>query len=267
MLAAGVSALLSALLTHEQLHAWGWRAAFAVGLLIGPVGLHIRRRIDETAEFKGLGAAQKPKSPLRAVLVHNRRDLLLGGGVVAAATAFNYVHKVYMPTYAVRQLHLAATWSFVGAVLTGAIETLAAPVVGALSDRVGRLRTMFGALLLVGTTTWPLFVLLNRFPTVATLLAVQTAVGLLITASVTPVPALLADIFPTGIRGTGLALSYNFSVTLFGGFAPLIVTWLILATRNNLAPSFYVMATATLSIAAVIALGRRRLAARAEAVS
>ncbi|VVE04036.1 MFS transporter [Pandoraea soli] len=69
--------------------------------------------------------------------------------------------------------------------------------------------------------------------------------------------ALLADIFPTSTRGTGLALSYNFSVTLFGGFAPLIVTWLIDATHNKLAPSFYVMTTAVLSVGAVISLGRR----------
>jgi MHS family proline/betaine transporter-like MFS transporter len=267
VLAAGVSALLSALLTPDQLHAWGWRVAFAVGLMIGPIGLYIRRQVDETTEFKRLGAAQKEKSPLRAVLQHHSRDLFLGIGVVAAATAFNYVHKVYMPTYAVKQLRLPATWAFIGAVLTGAIETAFAPVIGALSDRVGRLRTMFWALLLAGVTTWPLFVLLNRFPTVGAFLAVQTAVGLLITACVTPVPALLVDIFPTSTRGTGLALSYNFSVTVFGGFAPLIVTWLIVVTQNNLAPSFYVMATAILSLAAVVALGRRRVAARAEAVT
>jgi MHS family proline/betaine transporter-like MFS transporter len=86
---------------------------------------------------------------------------------------------------------------------------------------------------------------------------VQALVGLLIAVSLAPLPALLADIFPTSTRGTGLALSYNFSVTLFGGFAPLIVTWLIVATHNKLAPSFYVMATAVLSVWAVISLGRR----------
>ncbi|GAB3630171.1 MFS transporter [Pandoraea terrae] len=267
VLAAGVAALLSALLSLDQLNAWGWRVAFAVGLLIGPVGLYIRRNIDETADFKKLGTAQKQKSPLREVFVRNRRNLLLGAGVVAAATAFNYVHKVYMPTYAVKQLHIAATFSFLGAVVTGAIETVAAPVVGAMSDRFGRLRVMLWALLLVGTTTYPLFVLLNRFPTVGALFAVQTVVGLLITASLAPVPALLADIFPTSTRGTGLALSYNFSVTLFGGFAPLIVTWLIDATHSKLAPSFYVMATATLSVAAVVALGRRMTVARSAATA
>jgi MHS family proline/betaine transporter-like MFS transporter len=68
---------------------------------------------------------------------------------------------------------------------------------------------------------------------------------------------MLADIFPTRTRGTGLALSYNFSVTLFGGFAPLIVTWMIDATGSKLAPSFYVVATSLVSVIAVILLGRR----------
>jgi MHS family proline/betaine transporter-like MFS transporter len=75
---------------------------------------------------------------------------------------------------------------------------------------------------------------------------------------------LLAEIFPTGTRGIGLALSYNVSVTLFGGFAPLIVTSMIAATGNKLAPAFYVMATAIISIVAVLVLAQR-MARRAAA--
>jgi MHS family proline/betaine transporter-like MFS transporter len=96
VLAAGVSDLLSACLTQDQLNEWGWRAAFALGLLIGPVGIYIRRNIDETSEFKKLGSKQQDKSPLREVLSRDWCNMLLGGGVVAAATAFNYVHKLYM---------------------------------------------------------------------------------------------------------------------------------------------------------------------------
>ncbi|WP_321881637.1 MFS transporter [Burkholderia cepacia] len=265
VLAAGVSALLSLLLTNDQLHTWGWRVAFSVGLLIGPVGLYIRRNIDEPADFRRLGEQGRAKSPLRDVFVRDRANMLLGAGVVATATAFNYVHKLYMPTYAVKQLHIPATSSYLGAVVTGAMLMVAAPVVGYLSDRFGRIRVMLIALILVGVTTWPLFVMLNRYPTVETLLAVQALVGLLIAVSLAPLPALLADIFPTSTRGTGLALSYNFSVTLFGGFAPLIVTWLIDATHNKLAPSFYVMATAVLGITSVISLGRRMRGAAAAA--
>ena len=257
VLAAGVSALLSWLLTDVQISEWGWRVAFAIGLLIGPVGIYIRSSIDETADFKKLSEAQKAKSPLREVFVINGTNMFLGAGVVAAATAFNYVHKVYMPTYAIKQLQLPATSSFLSAVVTGAMLMIVAPIVGAMSDHFGRHRMMGIALTLIAITTYPLFLLLTKYPTVGTLMFVQAIVGLLLAASLGCVPALLSDIFPTKTRGTGLALSYNFSVTIFGGFAPLIVTWLIEVSRNKTAPSFYVMATAVVSLMSLYVLAKK----------
>ena len=257
VLAAGVSAMLSHTLTDVQMTDWGWRVAFGIGLLIGPVGLYIRSQIDETPEFKKVAAAKPEKSPLSEVLVRDRLNLLLAIGVVAGATAFNYVCKVYMPTYALKQLHIPATSSFLGAVVTGVVLMVTAPMFGSLSDRYGRFRVLTIALLTVGLTSYPLFLMLTTWPTVTTLIMVQALVGLLIAACLGPIPAMLSDIFPTRTRGTGLALSYNFSVTLFGGFAPLIVTWMIAFTENKMAPSFYVMATAVISVAAVLTLGRR----------
>ena len=267
VLAAGISALLSWGLTDVQISSWGWRLAFAIGLLIGPVGLYIRRNIDETADFKKLALAQKAKSPLREVFVLDGRNMFLGAGVVAAATAFNYVHKLYMPTFAIKQLHLPATSSFLSAVVTGVMLMIAAPIVGAMSDHYGRHKVMGIALGLIAVTTYPLFFLLTSWPTVGMLMFVQALVGLLLAAALGPVPALLADIFPTKTRGTGLALSYNFSVTVFGGFAPLIVTLLIEKLHNKMAPSFYVMATAAISIVALISLARRMRAARIQPAS
>ncbi|MEM4990784.1 MFS transporter [Collimonas sp. H4R21] len=257
VLAAGVSALLSYALTENQLEDWGWRVAFCVGLLIGPVGLYIRSQIDETPEFKKLAAVKPEKSPLRVVLVNDRLNLLLGIGVVAGATAFNYVHKVYMPTYALKQLHIPATSSFLGAMVTGFILMVTAPMFGTLSDRYGRFRVLSIAMMMIGATSYPLFLMLTTWPTVTTLIMVQAVVGLLLAACLGPIPAMLSDIFPTSTRGTGLALSYNFSVTIFGGFSPLIVTWMIAFSNNKMAPSFYVMATGLISIVAVLALGRR----------
>ncbi|PVZ16517.1 MULTISPECIES: MFS transporter [unclassified Pseudomonas] len=258
VLAAGVSALLSATLSDAQLNEWGWRVAFGLGLLIGPVGLYIRAQIDETPEFRAEAAqGRTERTPLREVLVQAPGRLLLAIGVVAGATAFNYVHKLYMPTYAIKQLQIPATSSFLGALVTGVSLMVLAPVFGGLSDRYGRFRVLTLAMLAIGLSSWPLFLWLNQSPTVGTLLMVQALVGMLIAASLGPIPAMLSDIFPTRVRGTGLALSYNFSVTLFGGFAPLIVTWLIDASGNRMAPSGYVIATASISLAAVLLLGRR----------
>jgi MHS family proline/betaine transporter-like MFS transporter len=264
VLAAGVSALLSYVLTDVQLSDWGWRVAFGVGLLIGPVGFYIRSQIDETPDFQKNVADKAEKTPLRDVLIKGRVSLLLAIGVVAGATAFNYVHKLYMPTYALKQLHIPATSSYLGALVTGLTLMIMAPVFGTLSDKHGRFQVLTIALLITGLSSYPLFLLLNQFPSITTLLMVQALVGILIAACLGPIPAMLADVFPTAIRGTGLALSYNFSVTLFGGFAPLIVTWMIEATGNKMAPSFYVIGTALISVIAVISLGRRMRNAPAE---
>jgi MHS family proline/betaine transporter-like MFS transporter len=255
--AAGVAALLSYLLTPEEVSAWGWRVAFGIGLLIGPVGFYIRSRIEETPEFLDAAAGKLEKSPFKAVLRRDWRSLLLGIGVVAGSTGFNYVHKVYMPTYALTQLHFPPVSSYLGAAVTGLVQAITGPMFGALSDRIGRYPVLWIAFPAVCLTTYPLFLILNTWPTVTTLILVQALVGLLNAACLGPISALLAEIFPTGTRGTGLALSYNLSVTIFGGFAPLIVTAMIAASGNKLAPSFYVMATAIISIAAIAVLAQR----------
>jgi MFS transporter, MHS family, proline/betaine transporter len=260
VLAAGIAALLSYTLSPEQVSAWGWRLAFGVGLLMGPVGLYIRSRIDETPEFRQAAAVRLEKSPLGAVLRRDGISLLLGIGIVAGNTAFNYVHKVYMPTYAMTQLHFPTTSSYIGAFVAGFAAMLTGPIFGALSDRYGRFRVLALALPAVCVTTYPFFLILNTWPTLTTLIAVQSLVGVQIAACLGPISALLSEIFPTPTRGIGLALSYNVSVTLFGGLAPLIVTSMIAATGNKLAPSFYVIATGIISIAAALPLAYRKAA-------
>lgn len=255
IMAAGLSALITGLLLPAEVDAWGWRIAFVFGLLIGPVGFYIRRHVSETPEFTAAARnAKVAASPLRELLTGNRSGLLLGGAIVAGITGFNYVQKVYMPTFAVKQLHLAASSALGCAVVTGLMLMVFSPLFGSLSDRFGRGRCMLIALGLVALSTWPLFAVLVALPTVGTLLAVQAIVGVLLAAILAPMPALLAELFPLATRGSGLAISYNVSVTIFGGFAPLIVTWLIGATGNKVSPSFYVLATAVVSLAALWAL-------------
>lgn len=249
--AAGISAALSAILSTDQLESWGWRLAFGFGLLIGPIGLYMRRNVAETADFINVDKKLVNKTPLRDVFCKDWLAMVLCIGVVAAATAFNYVHKIYMPTYAIRQLHLPETLSFIGAVVTGFMLLIVSPIIGAMADRFGALRIVGTSLLFLGVTSWPLFYTLNAYPFPETLFAVQAFVGLLLAFSLGAMPALIANIFPTTTRSTGLAISYNVSVTIFGGFAPLIATWLIQATHSNMAPSYYVMITVVISLISV----------------
>ena len=258
ILAAGLGALLTATLFPSELESWGWRLPFFFGLLVGPVGFYIRRHLDETPEF----VAEQKKTTVdpQASFKAQWTNLLLAVGVVAQSTVSVYVLQLYMPTYAVKQLHLPAAQSFGVVVLNGGLQFLLSPLFGALSDRIGRIRIMLTTSVLMILLIYPMFALLRAYPTIGALLALQAVSGIFKAAYSGPMPALMSEIFPTRVRSTGLSLGYSLGVTLFGGFAPFIVTWLIHTTGDTLAPSYYVLTAAVVSGIAltIIALRRRQ---------
>ncbi|MDE2202004.1 MAG: MFS transporter [Burkholderiaceae bacterium] len=258
ILASGFGALLTASLTTADLESWGWRLPFIFGLLVGPVGFYIRRHLDETPEF--VAEQKKTTAGPQATFASQWTNLLLAVGVVAQSTVSVYVLQLYMPTYAVKQLHLPAAQSFAVVVLNGGLQFLLSPVMGALSDRIGRIRIMLTTSVLMMLLIYPMFAVLRTHPTIGALLVLQAVTGIFKAAYSGPMPALMSEIFPTRVRSTGLSLGYSLGVTVFGGFAPLIVTWLIHATGDTLAPSYYVLTAAAVSglSLGVIALRRRK---------
>jgi len=109
---------------------------------------------------------------------------------------------------------------------------------------------MIGSSLAFVVFTYPMFVFLTSAPSFVNLLLLQIVIGVLMTMYFASMPALLADVFPVQTRGTGMSLSYNIAVMLFGGFAGLIITWLIQFTGNKLSVSFFVIFGAALSFIA-----------------
>ena len=130
------------------------------------------------------------------------------------------------------------------------------PVAGNLADKIGHTRMMLPAAILMLLSFYPLFLLITVHPGLPTLLGGLIWEGLLQVAYLGALPAVMASLFPARTRVTGLSLSYNLGVFLFGGFAPAIFTWLTDTTHNNASPSFYLMATAVVSIMAVVAVNR-----------
>ena len=252
ILATAIGATLASSLTTEQIDAWGWRIPFIFGLLIGPVAYYIRRHIDETLEFR---TTQHSKTPLREVLSDSKKRLLISFGTVILCTVAMYT-VLFMPTYATRQLGLPAAGSFMASLLTGAIQMVLIPVVGALSDRHGRLPMAFASSIAILLASYPMFAWLAAVPTLQTLLMVQAIIGVLLAGYMGGLPALMSDLFPTRLRTTGLSISYSFGVAIFGGFAPFIIAWLIAVTGSKLAPSFYLMLAAAISLAALMAARR-----------
>ncbi len=249
VLTGGFGAVLYTQLSTEQLESWGWRLPFIFGLLIGPAGYYIRKHLGESPEFANAVAT---KTPLRDIFSTQKERLLIATGSVIMATVSVYL-VIYMPTYAVKQLGMSSGESFTATILAGAIMLCGSPLVGALSDKYGRIPFMLTSSILFVLVSYPAFFYLSEHPGFFNLLLVQGLIGILMTMYFAAMPALLSDIFPVQTRGTGLSLSYNIAVMVFGGFAGLTITWLIAATGNKLAVTFYVIFGAALSVLATLA--------------
>jgi MFS transporter, MHS family, proline/betaine transporter len=240
--------VLTTALTPDQVNAWGWRTPYLFGLLIAPMGFYIRRQTSETPVFR---AVKPAPAPLRAIMAEQWDRVLLAIGIAIVSNSSNYL-ILYMPTFATTQMGLPPSSGFIATLLGGVILTIGSPIVGHCSDLFGRTRIMLVAAALFLISAYPAFLLLTRYATLPMLIATVSWLSLLKTTYSGVLPSLMAEMFPTRTRCTGMALSYNISVPIFGGFAPLISTALIEFTGNNLAPSFYLMATALVSFFAIL---------------
>ncbi|MCY1398696.1 Proline/betaine transporter [compost metagenome] len=246
---AGMGALVTHTLAPEALDAWGWRVPFIVGLLIGPVGLWMRRHMEETEAFLDVsqGNVEKPVGLLE-VLRQNRRGVLVTMGSTISGTVTFYVMLVNMPTFASRQLGLPLDQVFMVQMLAVALMTLVIPLAGLLSDRIGRRPVLFAGNLAFFLLVYPMFVWVTAAPSLERLLAMQLLLCAIIGVCFGPSPTAMAEQFPTRVRSTGLALAYNVSVMLFGGFAPFIVTWLTKVGGTPVAPAYYVLFTTLIGL-------------------
>jgi MFS transporter, MHS family, proline/betaine transporter len=142
-------------------------------------------------------------------------------------------------------------------VLNGGLQFLLSPVMGALSDRIGRIRIVLTTSILTGVLIYPMFALLQSHPTLDWLLLLQGTAGIFKAAYPGPMLALMSEIFPVRVRSTGLSIGYSIGVTIFGGFAPTIVETFIHLTGDKLAPSYYVLVAAILSGVSLVIVGLR----------
>ena len=238
---AAMGMLITQGLTPEQIDSWGWRLPFIFGLLIGPVGLYMRRHLKETEAFTSAKEQSHESVSLLTLWRDHTRSVLACFGLVVAGTIMYYVVLIYMPTYAKTQLKIPLGDAFMAQVAGLLCLTAAIPFFGALSDRIGRKPVLLFALACYFVLPYPLLSWLQAEPTLTRLTIMQIILCTAVAISFGPVSTALAEQFPVRMRSTGLALAYNFAVMLFGGFAQLIVTWLIRETGTPLAPAFYVM--------------------------
>lgn len=249
VLGATAGTILTLWLTPEEVKAWGWRIPFLLGILIGPIGFYIRSNVDETPAF--LATKEKVKKPFSEVLKIYPRETFTTFSMVILWTVCIYVLLFYMPTYAVKTLKMPQSMSFIAGVIGGLIITVLSPFVGAWSDRIGRRKILAfssGGILLLA---YPMFALVVSSPTQTSLILFQAVFGLLIAGYTGPILAAFSEIFPSRVLSTGLSVAYNVAVMTFGGFASLILTWLIATTGSAMAPALYVIAASAISFLGV----------------
>jgi MFS transporter, MHS family, proline/betaine transporter len=252
-LGAGFGLLLSSTLSEADMQSWGWRVPFLFGVLIGPVGLYIRSKIDDATA----PPADKNDTPVRNVFMEQKLRVLLAVGVIATATSVNYL-IIYMPTYVVKALHLSPVIGYLAAFAVGIAGMLFNPVAGVISDRVGRTRYMITMGVLLLLAIFPVYLLLAGKPTGAIIVLAVLLLGSLKALYLGASAALMSELFPAATRATGLGLSYNIGVTAFGGSGPAIVTWLgSFAVIGDLAPGYYLTAVCLFSLWALMTIRRQ----------
>jgi MFS transporter, MHS family, proline/betaine transporter len=260
----------TASLSHAALLNWGWRLPFLLGALVGPVGFYIRRRVEESPEYAALverSGSARASTPLSTVLRQHPAAVLSGIGLIVVGTSATYLWNTYLPLYVTRQLHLPLESALIGVAICGVISMCLIPFIGRLADRVGPYRVYFSAVVIFGLISWPLFSYVTQHPDRERLLEAQIIATVLMAFMAAGIPGMIAGLFPTAVRSTGMALAYNVAVTVFGGLSPLTVTWMIQHFDSRMMPAVYLMIVAVISLVLVGATRRVWLQAHlAEAV-
>ncbi len=227
LLLANAVFLLASSMDQEAFLSWGWRVPFLVGVLLLAVGMFIRLKIVESPIFlQAKEADAGPRVPILAVLRQHPGNVLRAIGARFAENAYFYIFTVLVLSYGSQQLGLSQRL-LLNAVLAGsAVQLIAIPFFGSLSDRVGRRPVYLGGALFVGLFSFPFFWLLEQRQPLLVVLAV--IVGLIGHAAMYgPQAAFFSELFGTRVRYSGASLGYQLASPLAGGLAPLIATALL----------------------------------------
>jgi MHS family proline/betaine transporter-like MFS transporter len=242
LLGSGFAALLNTVLTPAQMADWGWRVPFLVGGLLGPVGIYMRRTIEETPHYEKVKTA--PPAGAASGLALAARAF----GFTIAWTVCFYVLLTYMPSWTAKYMKLTPAMALWSNTIGLVALIVGIPIMGHLSDRYGRRPLLMIACAAFVILPWPLFSYLasGNVPYVV-LVLIQIGIALLISLYSGAGPAAIAEIFPTRSRSTWMTTGYALSVAIFGGSAPYLSIWMIDKLGSPIAPVWYLIAAAIIS--------------------
>ncbi|MFE4075194.1 MFS transporter [Peribacillus sp. YIM B13477] len=259
MLLGTVALSIMTLLPENAFMTWGWRIPFIFSALLVFFGLWIRKGIDETPSFKKVKeSGEVPKLPIVETLKHYWREVLIAVGAKVVETAPFYIFSTFVVSYATANLGFSRTATLTAVMIATIITTILIPIMGNLSDKIGRKKLFIGGTIGMALFAFPYFWLLQQKSVL--LLIVATVIGLgVIWAPITAVlGTMFSEIFDAKIRYTGITLGYQIGAALAGGTAPLVATALLDRFNNSYVPvALYIIFASVLSLAAIWAVKDR----------
>jgi MHS family citrate/tricarballylate:H+ symporter-like MFS transporter len=264
ILAAALGYMLHVAFTPAQVADGAWRIPFFVGCFIVPFIYIIRRSLQETEEF--LARRHHPStSEIFASMIQNWQLVIAGMLLVAMTTVSFYLITVYTPTYGREVLKLSITDTLLVTLCVGVSNFCWLPVMGALSDRVGRKPLLVAFTILTLLSSYPALAWLVAAPDFGKMLLVELWLSFLYASYNGAMVVALTEVMPVDVRTAGFSLAYSLATAIFGGFTPAVATGLIHVTGDKAAPGFWMSFAALCGLAATLFLYRRRELAAASA--
>jgi MFS transporter, MHS family, proline/betaine transporter len=255
-LAVVVVYAVHAVVGDDGMVSYGWRIPFLVGLPLGAIGLYLRLRMEDTPVFQDLeqSGESEPdaKMALRDLFTHHWRPIVQLFGLVIALNICDYTLLTYMPTYLQGTIGMSSGHTDLLVIIGQVIMMAVIWMAGSLSDRIGRKPCWWMSLGGLFVLSVPMFLLMAQGFVWA--VVGFTVLGLVFLLQLGTISATFPAMFPTQVRYSGMAISYNVATAAFGGTAPFVDDALIKATGNNLMPAFYMMAACAVGMVALVSV-------------
>lgn len=244
-----LSSLLIRLLGQDMLESWAWRLPFLLALPLGLAGFYIRNRLEDTPRFHALReTGVVARNPLKVALTSKRHLKAIGLAILLPALngPGYYILFVYMATYLTDQQHFSQLQGLLVTAVSLVAILVAIPFAARLSDRFGRKPLLLYSALAMGIAAYPCFLLLSTGNIGAAALA-GVILAALFAGHAGVIQIQLVELFPTNVRYSAYSIGFNITTIIFGGSAPLVMTWLIGLTGDTSIPAYAVILTAIIT--------------------